>query len=229
MPVELKAQVRPETGTRNMVRLRRQGRIPAVVYGGEARDATAVSVDGRELSHLLHAGQRVLTLKYGDRSAEVLIKAIQFDPLGEQILHVDFNTLRAGQKVRVRVPVSVKGTPKGQADGGVLSHVLHELEVECLPGDIPERVVADVEKLAKGDALHVGELSVPEGVTVLTKAGNVVAACIEPRVEEVAAPAPAEAAALEPEVITEKKEAEAAPPAEGEGKKPAEQKKKEAK
>jgi large subunit ribosomal protein L25 len=210
---ELKAEPRSagESGTRGCIRLRRSGRLPAVLYGGELKATQALAVDRRELLRLLQAGERVLTLKLGDQSPQVLIKAVQYDHLGEEVLHVDFNALRAGQKIRVRIPIAVKGEPKGQAEGGVLSVVLHELEVECLPTAIPERVTVDVSDLALNQYLHAGDLRLPEGVVGITKAGDVVAACLEPRKEE-EAPAAAAAGPAEPEVLAEKK----AEPAEGE-------------
>jgi len=230
MVQELKAELRKEKGTRNMIRLRGEGRIPAVIYGGDRKEGTPLSVDARDLLHLLHKGERVLTLKIGDQTAQVLIKAVQYDHLGDFVLHVDFNELRAGQTVRVRVPVALKGVPKGQAEGGILSHVLHEVEVECQPTAIPERVTLEVDELAIGESLKVADLKLPAGVKAVTAGTDVVAACVAPRVEEVAAPAPAEGTALEPEVLMEKK------PEEGEGEtaaereaKPAEPKKKETK
>jgi large subunit ribosomal protein L25 len=236
MVQELKAELRKEKGTRNMIRLRGQGRIPAVIYGGEHKEGTPLSVDARDLLHLLKKGERVLTLKIGDQAAQVLIKAVQYDHLGDFVLHVDFNELRAGQTVRVRVPVALKGVPKGQAEGGILSHVLHEVEVECQPTAIPERVTLEVDELAIGESLKVADLKFPAGVKAVTAATDVVAACVAPRIEEVAAPAPAEGTALEPEVLMEKKpvEGEGEAAAEGEAKpakpaKPAEPKKKETK
>jgi large subunit ribosomal protein L25 len=211
MVQELKAELRKEQGTRNMVRLRGQGRIPAVIYGAERKEATPLSVDSKDFLNLLHKGERVLVLKIGDQTAQVLIKAVQYDHLGDFILHVDFNELRAGQTVQVRIPVVLKGTPKGQAEAGVLSHVLHEVEVECQPTAIPEKITLEVDALEIGDSLKVSDLKLPAGVKVLTPGTDVVAACIAPRAEEVAAPTPAEGGALEPEVLMEKK------PEEGEG------------
>jgi large subunit ribosomal protein L25 len=230
MVQELKAELRKEKGTRNMIRLRREGRIPAVIYGGDRPEGTPLSVDARELLNLLHRGERVLKLTIGERTAQVLIKAVQYDHLGDFVLHVDFNELRAGRTVRVRVPVALKGTPKGQAEGGILSHVLHEVEVECQPTAIPERLTLEVDALAIGEALKVADLKLPEGVKAVTAGTDVVAACVAPRAEEVAAPTPGEGAALEPEVLMEKKPEEGAGEAAGEGQaKPSEPKKKEAK
>jgi len=229
MVKELKADLRTQTGTRHMIRLRRQGRIPGVLYGGGQPASTPLSVDSHELLDALRAGERVLALTVGERTAQVLIKAVQYDHLGEEVLHVDFNELKRGQKVRVRVPVALKGTPKGQADGGILAQALHEIEVECLPTAIPDRLQVDVEPLAIGEAVHVSEIKVPEGVVVITKGTDVVAACAEPRAEETPGAVAVEGAPLEPEVIMEKKEEPEAAAAGGDEKKPGEAKKAEAK
>ncbi|MBI3832017.1 MAG: 50S ribosomal protein L25 [Planctomycetes bacterium] len=216
---ELTAEVRTEKGTRPMRRLRATGKIPAVLYSG-GKEGTAIVIEGRVMTKILTSGSHVVTIKLGGQDKQALIKDVQYDALGEQILHADFNELKAGQKVRVNIPVGVKGIPKGHADGGVLIHVLHQVVVECLPTAIPEKFVLDVEPLAMGQALHVSDLKLPEGVTALSKGTEVIAACTEPRKEEVAA-TPAEGALLEPEVIAEKKEEPAEGAAAGDEKKPA--------
>lgn len=237
MAQELKAEVRNDKGTRQMNRLRGAGRIPAVVYGGDRKESTSLSIDEREFSNVLKKGERVLSLAFGGQKAQVLVKAVQYDALGEVILHVDFNELRAGEKVRLSVAVVLRGTPKGAADGGVLNHMLHELEVECDPTAIPERLTVEVDHMVIGDAIHVSDIKLPAGVKSITKATDVVASCTEPRVEEVVVAAPVEGASAEPEVLTEKKVegegaegAPAAPDAKAaDAKKAAEPKKKEGK
>ncbi|MCW8131709.1 MAG: 50S ribosomal protein L25 [Planctomycetota bacterium] len=200
---ELAAQLRSEKGTRPMRRLRATGQVPAVLYAG-GKEALSISVEERTMKRIVHSGSHVVILKMSDKDRQALIKDVQYDALGEAILHADFNELREGQKVRVNVPVAIKGVPKGHADGGVLNHALHHIVVECLPTAIPDKIVLDVEPLTMGQAIHVSELPLPEGVTTITKGTEVVAACIEPRKEEAAA-TPAEGAPLEPEVIAEKK------------------------
>jgi len=206
MAQELKAEVRKEKGTRQMNRLRGQGRIPAVVYGGERKGSTALSVDGHEFTRVLQKGERVLSLKIGDQAAQVLVKDVQYDALGEEILHVDFNELRAGETIELSVAVVLRGVPKGAADGGMLNQMLHEIEIECSPTAIPERITVDVTNLEIGDAIHISELKLPEGVNVLDKGTAVVASCTEARKEEEPAPVEAAEGAAEPEVLTEKKE-----------------------
>lgn len=205
MAKELKAEVRKDKGTRQMNRLRDTGRIPAVVYGGDRKESMPLSIDEREFTNVLKKGERVLSLAIGDQKAQVLVKAVQYDALGEIILHVDFNELRAGEKVRLSVAVVLRGVPKGAADGGILNHMLHELEVECDPAAIPERLTVEVDHMVIGDMIHVSDVKLPEGVKLIAKATDVVASCTEPRVEEVAAPVAVEGTSAEPEVLTEKK------------------------
>jgi len=211
-----------------VIRLRREGRLPAVLYGGEEKETLALSVNKHDFLRAVQAGERILVLKLADRQAQVLIKAVQSDHLGEEVLHVDFNALRAGERIRVRIPITLKGVAKGQADGGVVSQPLHHLEVECLPTAIPERVTVDVEPLLKGDDIRVGDLKLPEGVTAITRKTDVVAQCTEPKLEVVAA-TPTEGVAAEPEVLAEKKPEEGEEEAAAGEKGGAEAKKKEGK
>jgi large subunit ribosomal protein L25 len=221
MARELKATVREEKGRRAAQRLRNNEEIPAVVYR-EGKPGTNLAIAENEWKKLLASGERVVTLKMAGGDKQALIKDVQYDPMGERTLHVDFNELREGQKVRIAVALITKGVPKGHAEGGVLNQPVHTLHVECLPTQIPEKIVVDVERLAVDDVIHVREVKLPEGVTAVDHADMVVIAVHKPRAEEVA---PAEGAPTEPEVLTAKKEegAEGAAPA-GAAAKPAEKK-----
>jgi len=209
---DIAAEFRTELGSRGCNRLRRTGKIPAVLYsGGQA--AESIAVNETEMLKIIHSGVRIVNLALPSRQAQALIKDLQFDSLGEVVQHVDFNELKAGQKIRVDVVVVTKGVPKGHLDGGQLNHPLHKITVECLPTAIPDRIVVDVESLGLNDAIHVKELKLPEGVVILTDAEAVVVSCAEPRKE---VEATVEGALLEPEVIGAKKEdgeAEGAAPA----------------
>ncbi|HLX62257.1 MAG TPA: 50S ribosomal protein L25 [Planctomycetota bacterium] len=227
MARELKATVRSETGRHAAERLRRQNVVPAVIYR-EGKPGTNLSLDESEWVKVLSSGQRVVTLKMdgGDRSA--LIKDVQYNHLGTKTLHVDFNELKAGQKVRLAVSVVLKGVPKGASVGGHLNHVMHTIHVECLPEHIPERVTIDVEPMELDDILHIRDVKLAAELHAIDDPNLVVCSVHEPRHEEVAV-APVEGAPTEPEVITAKKEeapAEGAagapaggPPPKGEAKK----------
>ena len=203
MARELKAAVREGKGRHAANRLRREDKIPAVLYR-EGKIGTNIYVARNEWAKVLSSGERVVTLKIAGGDKQALIKAVQYDPLGEKIMHIDFNELREGQKVRVAVSLITKGVPKGHVAGGILNQPLHTLHVECLPTQIPDKIIIDVEQLDIDDVIHVKELKLPEGVHAIDNGEVVVVAVHEPRVEEVAAPA--DGAPAEPEVLTAKKE-----------------------
>ncbi|MCX7804431.1 MAG: 50S ribosomal protein L25 [Planctomycetota bacterium] len=217
MPRTLKAEIRgeKELGSRPARRLRRVGRLPAVIYGA-GEGARSISVDTDEFMDALHGGERVVNVELAGKTTQALIKDIRYDPLGLEVLHVDFHELAAGQTVKVEVAVVLRGTPKGTAEGGVLNHVLHEVRVECLPADIPDNIKVDVSEMKLGDIIHVKDLPLPKGVRIVDMDPDAaVAICEAPRVEK--EPEPVEAGApVEPEVITARKEE---PESGGEGEK----------
>lgn len=223
---ELIVTRREATGKQVAKRLRRAGVVPAVLYGGTT--PRAVAVDPRAVLRIIHGREgstQLLTLKVEgeDASRMAIIRDMQFDPVSEHLLHVDLQEVRADRRITVRVAVRPVGEAAGvKEQQGILNIVRHELEVSCLPTQIPERIDADVTALMIGDVLTVADLRVPEGVRIIADPGQAVVTVAAPMAEEEAAPAPAEAAAVtaEPEVLTERKpkEEEAAAPAE-EGKK----------
>jgi large subunit ribosomal protein L25 len=223
---ELIVSRRDTTGKQVAKRLRRSGAVPAVLYGGAGPEA--VTVDPRAVLRILHGRQgstQLLTLKVeGDSGARMaIIRDMQFDPVSENLLHVDLQEVRADRRITVRVAVHPIGEAAGvKEQKGILNIVRHELDVSCLPTQIPERIDADVSALMIGDVLTVGELRVPEGVRIIAEPGQAVVTVAAPMAEEEVAPAAAEVAAVtaEPEVLTERKpkEEEAAAPAD-EGKK----------
>jgi large subunit ribosomal protein L25 len=218
MPMqELTIKRREGTGKQVAKRLRRQGVVPAILYGG-AKNET-VTVDPKSVLRMIagHAGTtQLLTLKMdgegGSRLA--IIRAMQFDPVSENLMHVDLQEVSADKPITVRVAVHPVGEAIGVRDTkGILNLVLHEVSVSCLPTVIPERIDADVSELAIGDVLTIADLSVPEGVRVLNDPGQAVATVSPPMAEEEVAPAVVAAVTAEPEVLTERKpkEGEEAP------------------
>ena len=227
---ELTVMPRDAKGKQAAKRLRRAGRIPAVLYGGAPPQA--VSVDPKAVLKMIHGREgstQLLNLKFdGDGGARMaIIRDMQFDPVSEDLLHVDLQEVRADRTINVRVAVHPVGEAIGVRDTkGILNLVLHELEISCLPTSIPARIDADVSALAIGDVLTVRDLAIPPGVRVLNDPGQAVATVSPPMAEEeVAAPVVAVAAPAtpEPEVLTERKPKEE--PAPEEGKKPAAAKK----
>jgi large subunit ribosomal protein L25 len=219
--VPLKANQRLQTGKQAAKKLRAGKRVPAVVYGAGI-NPTAVDVGLDEFSRAIHtrAGENVviqLTVAEGQKNFEktVVIKEIQLNPVTDAIQHVDFNAISLTEKIKVKVMLHVKGDAPGVKEGGVLDVVHHEIEVECLPTNIPERLDADISNMKIGDSIHLREIVFPSGVTPQLAEDEVVVAIHAPQAEEV--PAAAEEVAAEPEVIgKEKKEgAEAEAPQAG--------------
>ena len=226
---ELTIKRRTETGKEVAKRLRRAGAVPAVVYDGQK--AETVTVDPKAVLRMIHGREgttQLLTLKFdgevvnGARLA--IIRELQFDPVTEQLLHVDLQEVSADRAITVHVTVRPVGEAAGvREQKGILNLVLYELAISCLPTAIPERIDADVSALMIGDVLKVSDLQAPEGVRILNDPGQAVATVAPPMAEEVAATAaPTAAAVTEPEVLTERKpkEGEEAAAA-GDDKKPA--------
>ncbi len=204
-PVTITAERRSETGKGAARRLRRSGKVPAVIYG-HGRQAEALWVSQKELERALSgiaAESTVIDLKIGGETVKTLIREIQRHPVRPGFLHVDFYEIHAGERIRLEVPVHLVGTPEGvRVAGGVLDQVLREIEIEVLPQHIPERVEVDVTHLGVGKSLHVREISIPNA-TILTPADETICTVVPPRVEEAvpAAGAVGVAEVEEPEVI----------------------------
>jgi large subunit ribosomal protein L25 len=205
----LEAERRGKTGKEIAKKLRKEGLIPAVLYG-PGDEPTPLQVESKSLVSILRTGKGenvIITLKIdGDKNVtkKVLIREIQHDPLLGNILHVDFQHILLTKKITVKIPVHLVGIPIGvQTDGGILQHVLRELEIECLPSDIPEKVELDVTALKIGDSIHVKDVKL-EKVEILSDPEGSIITVVPPTVfkEEVV---PAAEEVKEPEVITEKK------------------------
>jgi len=213
--VILKVETREESGKRSAKDLRNKKLIPAVVYKG-GKDAFKLQLAVADLTEVLHtkAGENVIvTLKIagGDSKAKdktVVIKEIQREPIKNQILHVDFNEISLTEALKVNVPLMAHGEPEGKKEGGTLEHVMWELQVECLPTDIPEKIEVDVSKLKIGDAIYVKNVTVPAGVKVLADPELIAMIVKPPKVEVPKEEVAAEAGSTEPELIRKKKEVE---------------------
>ena len=212
--VILKAEARIGSGKRAAKDLRKKDIVPAVVYKG-GKDALKLQLAVREFEQVLRtkAGENVIvTLKVtgADKNMKdktVLIKEIQREPIKDRILHVDFNEISLTETLKVNVPLSAHGEPEGKKDGGTLEHVMWELQVECLPTDIPEKIEVEVSGLKIGDAIYVKNIILPAGVKVLNDP-ELIAMIVKPPKVEVPKEEVAAEAATEPELIRKKKEAE---------------------
>jgi len=211
--VKLSATRRTGTGRSAVRKLKGQGIVPAVVYGGKTKPEP-LQVSRRDISLMLsHAsGENILVeLEIEGESATrlALLQEVQHAPLGGDILHVDFHAVSMDEMIEADVPLEPTGTPEGvKTFGGLLEQALRSLEIECLPRDLPDVITVDVSHLNIGDAIHVREIPLPQGVTTRVPADLTAFSVLAPTVEE--APAAAAEAPTAPEVITAKKE-----PAEG--------------
>ena len=207
--VKLTAQIRPNIGRSAVKKLKSNGIVPAVIYGGKQQPQT-LQVAEREISTLLsHArGENILVdLEIsGDgktQSRMALIQEVQHEPIGGRVLHVDFHAVNQNEKLTASIPIEPVGEANGVKNfGALLEQSLRSLEVECLPQDLPEIITVDVSALNVGDSLHVKDIVLPAGVTAVDDADLTVFLVAEPAV---AVEPVAEAAPTAPEVIKEKK------------------------
>lgn len=185
--VTLRVRPRTQTGRTAARRLRRNGVIPAVVYG-HGDESQSLAIETQELERLLsriHAATTVIELDVEDGEAQqVLIREIQRHPFRSDVLHVDFFHIRADEVIRVSIPVHLDGHAKGVEAGGILQQIRHEIEVECLPGEIPDDFRVDVSELEIGDSIHIADIDTGS-VTVLDDADLSVCSVVPPTVIEV--------------------------------------------
>ena len=204
----LSATLRSESGKGAARALRRAGSVPAVIYGHK-REPMSLSIVTRELERLLErvaAGSTVVELSIDGKVSRTIIREIQKHPFKKQLVHVDFQELVAGEKITVSIPLIVVGTSVGvRSSGGVLDQTLRELEVSVDPSSIPNHIDVDVSALDVGDSVHVRDLTLPEGITVITDADASVVVVAAPKVNATDAAADAAAASAEPEVLRAKK------------------------
>ena len=215
--VRLEAATRARTGKGAARSMRREGKVPAVIYGrSRAPEALAVETAAlnRLLAHISAATTVVDVTVEGRAPVKALIREIQRDPVRPaDIIHLDLYEVRADEKVTVEVPIRFVGIPEGVRNfGGVLDQTMHSLELKVFPADIPEQIDVDVTALNIGQSIHVGEVTVPKA-EIMNDADQTVCTVVAPRTEEVVAPVVEEAAAgAEPELIRKPKAAD-----EGEG------------
>jgi large subunit ribosomal protein L25 len=217
---QITAKPRNELGSRANKRLRDAGMLPGVIYGHKEAVVPVTLPKKEVVNHLSH-GTHLFEVGLDGKKETVLVKEVQYDHLGLEVMHVDFARVSLDEEVDVTVPLELKGEPKGEKDGGVLQQIVSELELRCRVTDIPDIIRHDVSEMALHDVVHISDLKLPPNVKALQDAELVVAK-VEEIQEEVAAPVAAEVEGGEPEVIGKKPEdgAEgAAAPAAGEEKK----------
>ena len=233
--VVLNVQPRENTTKGRTHQLRREGKLPAVLYGGK-ESALSIVIDQKEFLKTLHTeyGENVIISLYisdstighsraSEKPVPVIIKEIQTDPVTRNLLHVDLYRISLREEIRVNVPIEIYGEAPGvKKSGGVLDHVVHEIAVKCLPTKIPDKIICNVSSLEAGETLTVKDLKIPRGVEVLDDPEKIVVSIIAPTVvEEKPAEEVAPEEAIEPEVIgkgkKEEEEKEEEEKKEGEG------------
>ena len=188
----LDVEERPERGTRSAKRLRREGFVPGVVYGGKDGDCTSFKVSWHDLRRVL-AGAALIDLKVAGKTRPVIVKDQQQHPVRDELLHIDLLEVRLDEKIQTQVSVHLEGAEEapGIKEGGVLEHVTHQLNIEALPTDIPDGIHVDVSGLEIAATMHLSEISAPSGVTFLDDSEETIIATVvvpteveEPEIEE---------------------------------------------
>jgi large subunit ribosomal protein L25 len=189
------AQKRADFGSGNARRLRRTGRIPAVLYGRNGQ-SVSLDVDTRDFSNGIKgiSESTIVKIEVDGTSHDAFVKDTQRNIVSGSILHVDFYEVESGQLLRTRVSVHVQGNPVGVRDGGVLELPLHDVEVECYPKDLPERINVDISGLQVNQSIHVRDLTLGEGVKLISSSEQVVALVKFAKAETVAVEETADAA-----------------------------------
>ncbi len=207
--LRLKAEIREQTGSKHAVNVRKQGRIPAIVYGHK-KEPVAISLDAHNFVKGLHHGHRLLDVQLGKKKEKMLVKDLQYDYLGKNIIHADLIRVNVSETVKVTVPIELKGTARGTYEGGIIEEHTDRLEVECKVNDIPESIVVSVKEIGVGDNLHAGDIELPDGVKLASSPETLLVTCsllaAAKSTEELEEEVP-----IAPEVIGEAKEDEGEP------------------
>lgn len=200
----LESKKREKTGKEVAKKLRREGLIPAVLYGHNGTRALSVrEPDFKKLFDEIGEHSIISLDIDGGEKAEVIVKGFQLDPVKRNIIHVDFFEIERGKVLRTEIPIKIEGVSKGVKKGGILELFIRDLEIECLPQDIPENITINVDELDLGDSLHVRDLGVSPRVTLISNPEQVVVTIGSPTVIKA------------PVVEEEKVAEEAVPPVEG--------------
>ena len=205
----LKAEIREQTGSKHAVNVRKQGRIPAIVYGHK-KEPVAVSLDEHNFVEGLHHGHRLLDVQLGKKKEKMLVKDLQYDHLGKNIIHADLIRVDVSETVKVTVPIELKGMAQGTHEGGIIEEHTDRLEVECKVTDIPESIIVSIKEVGVGDTLHARDIELPDGVKLASSPETLLVTCslvaAAKSTEELEEEVP-----IAPEVIGEAKEDEGEP------------------
>jgi len=200
----LKAELREQTGSKSAAKVRKSRRIPAIVYGHK-QEPVAISFDSHNFIECLHHSRRLMEVQIGKSKQKMIVKDLQYDYLGKDIIHVDMMRVDAAEMIKITVPIELKGTAKGTHEGGIIEEHTDHLEIECRATDIPESLVVSIKELNIGDALHASDITLPEGVKLISSSETLLVTChlvaVAKTTEEIEEEAP-----VGPEVIGEAEE-----------------------
>jgi len=213
----LKAELREHSGSKHAAKVRKQGRIPAIVYGHK-KEPVAISLDAHNFVEGLRHRHRLLDVQIGQKKEKMIVKELQYDYLGKDIIHADLMRVSVTEMVKVTVPIELKGTAKGTHEGGIIEEHADHLEIECRATDIPETIAVSIKDVSVGDSLHAGDIELADGMKLLSSSETLVVTChlvaAAKTTEQVEEEMP-----VAPEVISEAKEAEEEEKEASEGKK----------
>jgi large subunit ribosomal protein L25 len=205
----LTAEIREQKGSKAVRRLRdrKVGKLPAIVYG-HGQEPVCISLNAHDFVEALHHGHRIFEVNLPEGKQTLLVKDLQYDHLGKQVIHADLMRVDLGERVTVEVPLELRGTAKGSHEGGIVDQMLDHLEIECGVMEIPEVIAVSIKELGLNQMIHARDVQLPAGAVLKTNPDALVCLCHLPKVKEAEeAAAPAEGL-QEPEVITERKPTE---------------------
>ncbi len=209
----LEARLREQKGSKTSAKVRKEGRIPVIVYGHK-QEPVCISLDEHDFLEALHHGKRLLDVKIGPEAEKLLVKELQYDYLGKDVIHADLMRVDITETIEVSVPVEYKGVAKGTQEGGVVEMHADHLMVKCLAINIPANIIVSIKELALDGAIYARDIKLPENVTLASPADTLLVACREQLEVKTTEEVVAEAPAAGPEVISKGKaeeEGEAAP------------------
>ncbi len=200
----LKATTRKHTGSKSAAKARKNKQMPAIVYGHK-QEPVAISFDSHDFELVLSHGQRVLDVEIDGKNEKLLLKDLQYDHLGKDILHVDLMRVDVTEKVTVSVKIELKGIAVGASEGGILDEHLDHIEIECVVTEIPDTIQVNIKEINVGDSIHARDIELPANVKLVTDPGALILTChlvaAAVSTEELEEEAP-----MAPEIITERKE-----------------------
>lgn len=202
----LKAEIRERTGSHAVKQVLKQGRIPAIVYGHK-EEPVSITLDAHNFMEGLHHGHRLIDIEIGKKKQKTIVKDLQYDCLGKNVLHIDLMRVDVTEMIEVTVPIEIKGTAPGTNEGGIIEQHSNEIEIKCLATDIPNSIVISVKDLQVGGIIHAGEIKLPEGVKLISSPDMLLISCNVVAEEKTTDELDMEAPSA-PEVIGEPKESD---------------------